>query len=154
MNGVNGQVDELDQPLETFEPQSSLLSKDMLWQAVADLPTEDVRLVDPAGKFLGVIRMQGLTGRELEKYQEAQSSGKGDVSYKNAVIGLVMLSAVNEDGSRMFGPADRMKLSSSPSWFLMKLFEAAGRLSGVTEDDVKEMTADFDDAQSSDAGTD
>jgi hypothetical protein len=140
--------DDYDQPLETFEPPSALLSKDALWQAVADLPTEDVRLVDPAGKLLGVVRMRGLTGRELERYQEAQSSGKGDVSFKNAVIGLVMLSAVNEDGSRMFAPADRIKLSGSPSWFLMKLFEAAGRLSGVTEDDVKEMTSDFDDAQS------
>lgn len=149
MNGANGQVDELGQPLETFEPQSALLlSKDMLWQAVADLPTEDVRLVDPAGKFLGVVRLRGLTGREMERYQEAQSSGKGDVSYKNAVIGLVMLCAVNEDGSKMFAPADRIKLSGSPSWFLMTLFESAGRLSGITENDVKEMTSDFESAQS------
>jgi hypothetical protein len=134
---------------EVAAPQSALLSKDMLWQAVADLPTEDVRLVDPTGRFLGTIRMQGLTGREMERYQEAQSSGKGDVSYKNAVIGLVTLCAVNEDGSKMFAPADRIKLSGSPSWFLMTLFESAGRLSGITENDVKEMVSDFDDAQSS-----
>lgn len=140
-------VGELDQMPE-IAAAPGLLSKDMLWQAVADLPTEDVRLVDPAGRFLGVVRLRGLTGREMEHYQEAQSSGKGDVSFKNAVIGLVMLCAVNQDGSRMFAPADRIKLTSSPSWFLMTLFQAAGRLSGVTESDVKEMTADFDDAQS------
>lgn len=148
MTGVNGQVEDLGQPLEVFEPQSALLSKDDLWQAVATLPTEDARLIDPASKkLLGVIRMRGLTGAEAERYQEAQSSGKG-VSYKNAITGLVMLSAVNEDGSRMFSPSDRIKLSQSPSWMLMTLFEVAGRLSGITEDDVKEMTADFDDAQS------
>lgn len=127
---------------------SGLLSRDDLWQVAADLPIEDVPLIDPTGKRVGVIRMRGLNGRELEDYQQAQSSGKG-VTYRNAVIGLVTLSAVNEDGSRMFAPSDRIKLSSAPSWMLMTLFEAASRLSGITEDDVKEMTADFDDAQSS-----
>lgn len=138
-----------DAELEAAEGNQGLLSRDDLWQVMADLPTEDVPLINPAGKRVGVVRMRGLTGREMESYQEAQSSGKGDVSYKNAVIGLVILSAINDDNSKLFGKADRIKLSGAPSWMLMTLFHAAGRLSGISENDVKEMVSDFDDAQSS-----
>lgn len=135
---------------------SGNLSKDDLWQLAADLPVEDVPLVHPVTKkSMGTVRMRGLTGEELERYQQAVSSGNGkQVTFKGAVARLIQLSAINEDGSRYFEPSDRMKISQSPSWMLMQLFETAGKLSGVSEDDVNEMIEDFDDAQSSDAGTD
>ena len=146
---MSDQTAHLDAMREVAEGYRTLLSKDDLWQAAADLPTEDVSLIDPAkGLTVGKVRMRGLTGRELEQYQQAQSSGKG-VSFNNAMTGLVMLSAVNDDGSKMFVPSDRIKLSQAPAWMLMQMFEVAGKLSGVTEGDVKEMVSDFDDAQSS-----
>lgn len=132
---------------------SELLSKDALWQAAADLPTEDVPLIDPKGTKVGVVRMRGLTGTETERYQQSVHSGK-QMSFKNAVTRLIVMSAVNEDGKLMFDPRDMLKLGQSPSWMLMQLFEVAGRLSGLSEDDVREMTSDFDDAQSEPSSSD
>lgn len=128
----------------------SLLSKDALWDLAADLPHKDVPLRHPVSRdVVGTVRMRGLTGTELERYQQAVQGGNGkQVSTKNAIARLVILSAVDEDDKPMFDPRDMIKLGQSPSWMLMQMFEAAGELSGVTEDDVKEMTADFDDAQS------
>ena len=132
------------------------LSKDALWDVAADLPIEDVRLIHPVTKkCVGTIRMRGLTGAEVERYEQAVSGGNGkQVSMKNAMARLVVISAVNDDGTPYFDPRDMLKLSQSPSWMVVQMFQAAGKLSGVSEEDVKEMTADFDDAQSSDAGTD
>ena len=132
------------------------LSKDALWDVASDLPIEDVPLVHPVTKkSVGVIRMRGLTGAEVERYQQAVTSGNGkQVSTKNAMARLIVISAVNDDGTPYFDPRDMLKLSQSPSWMLLQMFEVAGKLSGVTEDDVKEMTSDFDDAQTDSSPSD
>lgn len=126
----------------------SILKKDDLWQITADLPAEEVEIHDAHGRVVGVIRMRGLTGTELTKYQESltvrMSSGQVVPNTKYAMAKLIVMSAINEDGSPYFETSDTAKLDSAPARVLMPLFESAQRLCGLTDDAFKEMTKDFD----------
>lgn len=124
----------------------SYLSKDDFWSVSRELPAEEVTLVDPHGRAVGKIRMRGLSGAELERYQESVSRGGGGkgVSFRDATTRLVALCAINEDGSPFFSKHDYTKLGDAPSWMVMQLFDSACRLSGMKESDVQEMASNFD----------
>lgn len=127
---------------------SSFLSKDDFWAASENLPGEEVELVDPHGVSKGKVRMRGLSGTELEDYQEAlRRQGGGErVSLRNAMTRLVGLTAINEDGSPFFDTKRELsRLGRSPSWMLMQLFDSATRLSGTNATAVKESIENFDD---------
>lgn len=130
----------------------SILKKDDLWQITADLPAEEVEIHDANGHVAGVIRMRGLTGTELTTYQDSLtirlSSGAVKPNSRYAMAKLIVLSAINEDGSPYFDKADTQKLDSAPARVLMPLFESAQRLCGLTDDAFKEMTEGFDETQS------
>ncbi|MBX6382160.1 MAG: hypothetical protein IRZ07_04170 [Microbispora sp.] len=128
------------------------LSKEEFWAASAQLPAEEVELVDPHGRSVGKIRMRGLTGAELEEYQQSLQvaggrGGRPGVSYRNAMTRLVAMCAINEDGSPFFDKSEQVRLAQAPSWLLMQLFESAIRLSGMTEQDVKDLAGNFDETQ-------
>jgi hypothetical protein len=125
----------------------SVLKKDDLWQVTADLPAEEVEIHDSNGRVVGVIRMRGLTGTELTQYQESLtirlSSGQTKPNTRYAMAKLIVLAAINEDGSPYFDKSDTVKLDSAPARVLMPLFESAQRLCGLTDDAFKEMTEGF-----------
>lgn len=126
----------------------SYLSKDDFWAASEKLPAEEVELVDPHGKAVGKVRMRGLSGDELEAYQESlRARGNGErVSLRGAMTRLVAKCAINEDGSPFFDSVrEQSRLGRSPSWMLMQLFDSATRLSGTTANAVKEAAGNFDD---------
>lgn len=136
----------------------SILKKDDLWQITANLPAEEVEIHDSNGKVAGVIRMRGLTGSELTAYQESLTirlnSGQTKPNIKYAMSKLIVISAINEDGSPYFERSDTKKLDDAPARILMPLFESAQRLSGLTDDDFKEMTEGFEETQSEDESSD
>lgn len=135
---------------------SNYLSKDEFWATTLELPAEEVELVDPHGRKKGKIRMRGLSGAELESYQESVSrgsDGKG-VSFRNATTRLVALCAINEDGSPFFGKGEHLKLADAPSWMIMQLFDSACRLSGMKESDVKELAENFDETDGEPSSSD
>lgn len=124
------------------------LSKDEFWSASERLPAEEVELVDPHGKSVGKLRMRGLSGTELEDYQESlRARGGGErVSLRQAMTRLVAKCAINEDGSPFFDSVREMsRLGKSPSWMVMQLFDSATRLSGTSAAAVKEAAGNFDD---------
>lgn len=124
-----------------------VLSKDALWQIVADVPTEMVEISDAYGRKAGHIKMRGLTGAELTEYQNGLTirtkDGRTRTNMRRAMAKLVLLCAINEDGSPYFEDTDLLKIDTMPAVTLMPLFEAAQKLCGLTDDDVKEMTEDF-----------
>jgi hypothetical protein len=132
----------------------SVLKKDALWQITADLPAEEVEIHDANGNVAGTIRMRGLTGTELTTYQDSLtirlSSGAIKPNSRYAMAKLIVMSAINEDGSPYFDKGDTQKLDSAPARILMPLFESAQRLCGLTDDTFKEMTEGFDEARSED----
>lgn len=135
---------------------SSFLSKDDFWKASEDLPGEEVELVDPHGASKGTIRMRGLSGAELEDYQESlRKQGGGErVSLRSAMTRLVILCAINEDGSPFFDKRESSKLGHAPSWMVMQMFDSATRLSGTNASAVKESIENFDDDPSEPSSSD
>ena len=136
----------------------ALLKKDALWSATANLPAEDVEVFDANGNVIGEIRMRGLTGSELTAYQESLvvtlSSGQRKSNARHAMAKLIVLSAINEDGSPYFDKSETVKLDEAPARFLMPLFESAQRLCGLTDDDMKQMTENFDETRNEPSSSD
>jgi hypothetical protein len=126
----------------------TLISKDALWQAAADLPVEDVPLRRPDGMVVGTMRVRGLTGEEVNEWQSAavHQVGKVQRQSKTAMAKLVVMSAIDEDGGQYFDAKDTLKVSQMPGWMLLQLTQVALKLSGLGDDDfAKELVEDFGD---------
>jgi len=131
---------------------ATVLSRDDFFQAITeDLPAEQVELIGANGKVRGVVTMRGLTVRELTEYQEKMtitlSSGQRKQNTKHAMALLIAMSAINPDGSPFFDPSDITRMETGAARAMMPLFESAQRLSGLTDEDVKELVGNFDETQ-------
>ena len=127
----------------------ALITKDQLWQ-INDTQWEDVPVPEWGA---GVeVRLRNLSGEELDAYQAGlviqTRDGGRKVNLRNASARLLVACAINEDGSPMFEVKDVMRLSQMNAKALNRLTVVAQRLSGMTEDDMKEFTENFDDVQS------
>lgn len=126
----------------------SLLKKTDLWQITREMPAEEVEIFDGFGRVAGTIRIRGLSGAELTQYQESLvvrlSSGQVKPNSKHAMAKLIVMCAINEDGSPYFEASDIVKLDDAPARMLMPLFESAQRLCGLSDDDFREMVEGFD----------
>lgn len=135
-----------------------MLDKNTFWQITSKLPTEDVPIRDAMGQIQGHIRLRGLTGAELTEYQKSLTietkNGRSKTNMKRAMAKLILLCAVNEDGSPYFEDADLLKIDQMPSATLMPLFERAQSLCGLSDDDMREMTEDFTPTQNGHSGSD
>lgn len=120
----------------------SLLSKEAIL-AVEDLPTEDVDVPE----WGGAVRIKGLSGRERDRFESSSivtdKKGVSKPNYTNLRARLVALSIVDESGRRMFSDTDVNLLGTKSAAALERVFKAAQRLNGMTDEDVEEMTEDF-----------
>ncbi|GII88283.1 hypothetical protein Ssi03_62730 [Sphaerisporangium siamense] len=131
----------------------TFLSKDDLWEVSSEIPYDDVRLVDPDGKYRGTMRVRGMTADEAQVWQNAQMVTVGNkqrVDRRDAASKLVLLTVVKEDFSPFFEKSDLLKIRKMPAWILNALTEAAIKQSGMSEDAKVEIEEDFDPAQSED----
>lgn len=90
--------------------------------------------------------VQGMTGQERDYYEKSVTihSRDGDrIDITDARAKLVQLTVIEPDGKLMFSPADIGMLSRQPALALEPLFDAARELSGMTERDWNELTANF-----------
>ena len=110
------------------------LSKDDIL-GVEELSTEDVEVPEWGG--MGTLRE--LKGSERDTFEENSLDKNRNVTMANMRARLVALSAVDEDGKRMFSEKDAVKLGSKSASALNRLFGVACRLSGITDDDVKDL---------------
>lgn len=112
------------------------LSKDRIL-AATELPEERVAVLG------GEVIVRGMSGFQRDRFEQAliaSRKGKG----KHAVIEnlrarLVAASVVNEDGSRMFTDAEVEQLGQVNALTLTKLFSAAQRVNGLSDEDVDEL---------------
>lgn len=124
----------------------SLLSKEAIFGA-DDRRYEDV----PCPEWGGTVRLRSLTGSERDAYEasiEKQVGNKVVRDVRNFRARLVVLSAINEDGTPLFERNDVVALSNRSAAALDRLFDVACRLSGISDDDVKELEEGFGDAPS------
>ncbi len=93
------------------------------------------------GEDVGVI-VRGLNGTERDRFEGSildQSGKKTKVNMQNARARLVSMSVVDEKGKLVFSQADVQALGSKNAAALDRIFEAASRLSGISEDDMEEL---------------
>jgi hypothetical protein len=116
----------------------------------SDLPTQDVHVPEWGGD----VRVRGLTGTERDAFEATIAQRKGKdvkMNLQNVRARLVSLSTVDENGERLFSDADVVALGGKSAAALERVFTVAMRLSGLTPDDVKDLTENLDSGQSDDS---
>jgi hypothetical protein len=116
----------------------------------SDLPTQDVHVPEWGGD----VRVRGLTGTERDAFEATIAQRKGKdvkMNLQNVRARLVSLSTVDENGERLFSDADVVALGGKSAAALERVFTVAMRLSGLTPDDVKDLTENLDSGQSEDS---
>lgn len=129
----------------------SLLSRDQILGA--DDRTYEVVSTPEWG---GEVRLRSLTGSERDEWENSlvRQVGKKQVAnMRNARAKLIALSAVDGDGQPLFTSGDVIKLGSKNAAPLDRLFEACQRLSGISDEDVKEIEEGFGETQDEPSAT-
>lgn len=124
----------------------TLLSKNEIF-AADDRRYEDVEVPE----WGGTVRLRGLTGGERDRYEasmQKQVGGREVRDLRNFRARLVQLAAINEDGTPLFDLNEVASLANRSSAALSRLFDAACRLSGITDDDVEALEGNSEPAQS------
>ena len=131
-----------------MSPEKYLSREDIL--TAKDIQTEVISVPEWGGK----LRVRGLNGAQRDKYQISllQEPGRSvKLALDNATAKLVSLCVVNGKGKRLFSQADIVKLSKKSGSALNRVYTVAQRLSGLGEEDIKELTENFTEGQSDDS---
>jgi len=107
-----------------------------------DIPTEVIDVPEWGGQ----VKIRGLTGAEKDRFEQDSMQGKGKDTKMNLInirARLVALSIVDESGRRIFGKHDIEALGKKSAAALERVFTAAQKLNGLTDDDVEGLTEDF-----------
>lgn len=130
----------------------TLLTRDAILK-VDDRKTEDVAVPE----WGGTVRLQGLTGAERDKLEASVIQQRGNKTSANLVnyrAKLVAMSAVDEGGHKIFSESDIRALAEKSSAALDRLASVASKLSGMSPEDVEDLTEGFGNAQSEDSISD
>lgn len=128
------------------------LTRDDILNA-SDLKTEKIEVPEWGGH----VYIRGLTGAERDAFESGMVSMRGrhrDVNLENIRARLVALVTVDEDGKRIFADKDIALLGSKSATALDRVFSAARRLSGLTEEDVNELAEGLENDPFDDSASD
>ncbi|MFF8768491.1 hypothetical protein ACF07Q_28585 [Nocardiopsis dassonvillei] len=119
----------------------SLLSRDEILQA-DDRKYETVHVP----QWGGSVRIRSLDGKERDIFEKSLVDKKTGAPSKveNARARLVAWTVVDADGRRIFSQGDIEALGKKSAAALDKVFTAARKLSGMTDEDLAELVEDFD----------
>ena len=116
----------------------TFLNREAILQA-QDLKQEEMFIPEWDGSLI----VKGLTAAERDQYEAKLIVQKGKnttVNMKNARARLVMLSVVDESGKQLFTEADISALGTKSAAVLDRIFEVASRLSGISDEDLEELS--------------
>lgn len=102
-----------------------------------DLPSEEVEVPE----WGGTVWVRSMTGLERDVFEASLTQGAGDkkVNLKNIRARLVSLTAVDEEGTRLFSDADIAELGAKSAAALDRVFSVAQSLNGLGNEDVEEL---------------
>lgn len=101
----------------------------------------------------GSVYVRGMTGRERDQFEASIIRQRGrntEINMKNARAKLVVMCTVDQEGNRLFTDADVAPLADKSAKALDRIFAAAQELSGITREDMEELTENFDETTSGD----
>lgn len=115
----------------------TMLTKKAILEA-QDLKTEIV----PVPEWGGDVNVKGMTGADRDKFEASivQTRGKDQtLNMVNIRAKLASMTICDEKGEKLFTDADIVKLSMKSAAALQRIFSVAQRLSGIGDEDVKEL---------------
>ena len=117
------------------------LTKDAILAAASAsaLPREQIDLPELGG----FVFVRGMTGRERDDWERSllflNRRGKVEQRNENIRARLAVRCVVDAAGVRIFGDEDAAALGNLRADVLSRIFDAAQRLSNVTEEDLQEL---------------
>lgn len=128
---------------------SEYLSAEQILDA-DDLAIEDVAVPE----WGGTVRVKGMSGTERDRFEAGfvgndmkQLPKDKALEYYRARVAAACL--VDHNGNKMFRSVGEIKrLSDKNAEALQRVVDVANRLSGLTEDDVEELTGNSEPGQS------
>ena len=117
------------------------LTRDTILECT-DLRIEEVQVPEWGGS----VFVRELTGNERDQYEASLLTLRGtsaSLHLQNARAKLVVMSAVDEEGKRLFSMADVAALGKKSAAALDRLATVASKLSGLSEADMSQLTANF-----------
>lgn len=112
-----------------------------------DLATEDVDVPE----WGGVVRIRGLTGTQRDGFEASVVKMNGpnkQYNLANIRARFVALCVVDDEGKRLFSDQDVKQLGEKSATALERVWTAARKLSGMSDDDVEELAEGFGNDQS------
>lgn len=119
----------------------ALLGKDAIF-AADDIKSERV----PVPEWGGEVMVRGLTGRQRDAWEASMTVRRGkklEQDMRDFRARLVVQCVVDETGELVFHGGDVDALSGKSGAALDRIYDTAARLSGISGDDVEELTRDF-----------
>lgn len=120
--------------------------------AAQDLQTEVV----PCPEWGGSVIVRGLSGTDRDSFERSMLDIRGDnaeLNWTNFRAKLICRTVVDGDGKRLFTDADAATLGKKSALPIQRLFRVAQRLSGLGDDEVKELTESLKEAPSEGSGS-
>lgn len=96
------------------------------------------------------LRLRAMTGTDRDAFEAHVTSGgqEGSMNVIGMRAKLIASCIVDEDGKRVLGPADEVKLGSKSAAVLDKLFTQCMELNGMSPEDEKKLVENFSETQS------
>ncbi len=123
----------------------NILSADDMKVAPVDVP-----------EWGGKIYVRRLTGRERDEFEQLMNDRKAAKSLKvrGVISRIVALAASKADGSKLFTSNDaESRLDDKACAPLMRVFDAALKISGMRDDDIDNIKEGLEPSPSESSGT-
>lgn len=120
------------------------------------LKANDIK-VEPVEAWGGTVYVKGMTGKERDLFESTIMKVRGtkrDLNLENLRAKLCALTICDEKGTRLFADGDVPLLAEKSATELQKVFIVAQRLSGITPEDVQELTEELKDNPFGDSASD
>lgn len=131
---------------------SQLLNRDMILQA-DDLRKELLEVPEWGGS----VYVRGMTGTERDKLESSMLEQRGKsqkMNLANVRARMAAMTLCDETGKLLFTEADVRALGTKSAAALQRVFEAAQRLSGLTQQDIDDITQEMEENPFDDSVTD
>jgi len=105
----------------------------------------------------GDVYVRGMTGASRDKFEASivQTRGKDQtLNMTNIRAKLASMTICDENGQRIFSDADIVELSNKSAVALQRVFVVAQRLSGIGDNDVKELAEALEENPLEDSASD
>lgn len=106
---------------------------------IDDIETREV----PVPEWGGAVLVKGMSGIQRDRFEQSMMKGKGrnqEMNLENFRAKLVAASVVDDQGKLIFKPEHIAALGRKAVSALSRIVKVAQELSGLTDDDVEELT--------------